>query len=73
MCLHPFVFLLTGLFLVIQGTWLQLNNNIISKLQTNVSIPDKHFIATPGGNWPEHSAKAPLAQRLCDSLIDQGG
>lgn len=31
------------------------------------------MIATPGGNWPEHSPKAPLAQRLCDSLIDQGG
>lgn len=30
-------------------------------------------IATPGGNWPEHSPKAPLAQRLCDSLTDQGG
>lgn len=31
------------------------------------------MIATPGGNWPEYSPKALLAQRLCDSLIDQGG
>lgn len=28
------------------------------------------MIATAGGNWPEPSPKTPLAQRLCDSLID---